>query len=67
MLAAASIAWTATPRLFAPQPLERVGIGLAISILASAVNLGVARVLMNAGKEYRSITLEADAHHLMRF
>jgi cation diffusion facilitator family transporter len=65
LLAAASIAWTATPRLFAPQPLERVGIGLAISVLASAVNLGVARVLMNAGKEYRSITLEADAHHLM--
>ena len=65
LLAAASIAWTAAPRLFAPQPLERVGIGLAISVLASAVNLGVARVLMNAGKEYRSITLEADAHHLM--
>jgi len=65
LLAAASIAWTAAPRLFAPQSLERVGIGLAISVLASAVNLGVARVLMNAGKEYRSITLEADAHHLM--
>ena len=65
LLAAASIAWTAVPRLFAPQSLERVGIGLAISVLASAVNLGVARVLMNAGKEYRSITLEADAHHLM--
>ena len=65
LVAAASIAWTAVPRLFAPQSLERVGIGLAISVLASAVNLGVARVLMNAGKEYRSITLEADAHHLM--
>lgn len=65
LLAAASIAWTAVPRLFTPQSLERVGIGLAISVVASAVNLGVARVLMNAGKEYRSITLEADAHHLM--
>ena len=65
LVAAASIAWTAVPRLFAPQSLERVGIGLGISVLASAVNFGVARVLMNAGKEYRSITLEADAHHLM--
>ena len=65
LLAAASIAWTAVPRLFAPQSLEHVGIGLGISVLASAVNFGVARVLMNAGKEYRSITLEADAHHLM--
>jgi cation diffusion facilitator family transporter len=65
LLAAASIAGTAVPRLFTPQPLERVGIGLGISVLALAVNFGVARILMNAGKEYRSITLEADAHHLM--
>ena len=65
LLAAASIAWTAVPRLFTPQPLEHIGIGLGISVLALAVNFGVARVLMKAGKEYRSITLEADAHHLM--
>jgi cation diffusion facilitator family transporter len=65
LLAAASIAWTAVPRLFAPQPLENVGIGLGISVLAAAINFAVARVLMHAGKEYRSITLEADAHHLM--
>jgi cation diffusion facilitator family transporter len=65
LLAAASIGWTAVPRLFAPQPLEHIGIGLGISVLASAINFAVARVLMNAGKEYRSITLEADAHHLM--
>jgi cation diffusion facilitator family transporter len=65
LLAATTIAWTAVPRLFAPQPLENVGIGLGISVLASAINFAVARVLMNAGKKYRSITIEADAHHLM--
>jgi cation diffusion facilitator family transporter len=65
LLAAASIAWTSVPRLFAPQPLANVGIGLGISVVASVINFAVARVLMNAGKEYRSITLEADAHHLM--
>jgi cation diffusion facilitator family transporter len=65
LLAAATVTWTAVPRLFAPQPLEQLGIGLTVSVLASAVNFGVARVLMNAGKEYRSITLEADAHHLV--
>jgi cation diffusion facilitator family transporter len=65
LLAAGSIVGTAVPRLFAPQGLEHVGIGLAISAVASAINFGVARVLLNAGKEYRSITLEADAHHLM--
>ena len=65
LLAAASIVWTAVPRLLVPLPLEHIGIGLAISVVASAINFGVARVLLNAGKEYRSITLEADAHHLI--
>src|SRR4030095_2822297 len=65
LLAAGGIAWTAVPRILAPQPLEHIGIGLTVSVLASAVNFWVARALMNAGKEYRSITLEADAHHLM--
>jgi cation diffusion facilitator family transporter len=65
LLAAGSIMWTALPRLASPRPLEQVGIGLAVSVAASAINFGVARSLLKAGKEYRSIILEADAHHLM--
>jgi cation diffusion facilitator family transporter len=65
LLAAASIVWTAIPRLISPLPLEQVGIGLAISLLAAALNYAVAKLLLDAGKKYRSITLEADAHHLM--
>jgi cation diffusion facilitator family transporter len=65
LIAAATIIWTALPPLFTPQPLEQLGIGLTVSVLASAVNFYVARILMSAGKEYRSITLEADANHLM--
>ena len=65
LLAAAGIVWTALPRLAAPQPLEQVGIGLAVSVLASVINFAVARRLLKAGKEYRSITLEADARHLL--
>ena len=42
-----------------------MGIGLAISVLASLINLGTARVLFAAGRQYRSPTREADAHHLM--
>jgi len=64
-VAAAAIVVTAAPRLWDPEPLEAVGIGLAISVAASAINLGVALVLFRAAKRYRSITLEADAHHLM--
>jgi cation diffusion facilitator family transporter len=65
LFAAASIVWTAIPRLISPQPLEQVGLGVGISTLASAVNFGVAQILMRAGREHHSITLEADAHHLM--
>ena len=65
VLAALSIAWAAMDRLLSPQPLEAVGVGLVVSIAASVINLLVARLLLQAGREYRSITLEADAHHLM--
>ncbi|HET9594961.1 MAG TPA: cation diffusion facilitator family transporter, partial [Anaeromyxobacteraceae bacterium] len=63
--AAAAIAVTAAPRLLAPRPLEQVGIGLAVSVAASLVNLGVSLVLFRAGRRHRSIALEADAHHLL--
>jgi cation diffusion facilitator family transporter len=65
LLAAASIVGTAIPRLLQPKPLEHIGIGLAVSVVASAINFWVARVLLDGGRKYRSITLEADARHLM--
>lgn len=65
LLAAASIVFTAIPRFLNPQPVEQLGLGLAVSVAAAAINLGVSRVLIQAGKRYRSITLEADARHLM--
>lgn len=65
IMAAISIAWAAVPRLLAPQPLEQVGWGLAVSLLASAVNLVVARILLRVGKQHHSIALEADGRHLM--
>jgi cation diffusion facilitator family transporter len=65
LLAAVGIIITAVPRLINPVPLEQIGLGLAISVAASLINLGVSLVLMRAGKRYNSITLEADARHLM--
>jgi cation diffusion facilitator family transporter len=50
LLAAASIAWVAIPRLFTPQPLQHVGIGVAVSVIASAVNFAVARILLRAAR-----------------
>ena len=64
-LAAATIAATAGRRLLDPQPIEEPGLGLAITGVAALINLGVARVLLAAGRRHESITLEADGHHLM--
>jgi cation diffusion facilitator family transporter len=65
LVAAASIAFAAADRLLHPQPIESVGVGLAVSVLASLINLATARTLMAVGREHNSITLEADAHHLL--
>jgi cation diffusion facilitator family transporter len=65
LLAAIAIGFSATERLLRPQPLSEVGAGLGISAAASLLNLFVARVLFAAGREHRSLTLEADARHLM--
>lgn len=65
LLAAVGISWTAIERLLHPQPLEQLGIGLVISVIASLINLGTAQILLVAGRTHRSITLEADAHHLL--
>jgi len=64
-VAAALIAWQAIGRLLAPQPLEAVGVGLVVSVVASLLNFATARTLMGVGRKFRSITLEADAQHLM--
>ncbi len=65
LIAAGSIAFTAIQRILHPQPLEQIGVGLLVSVVASLINLGVSRLLAQAGKRYGSITLEADARHLM--
>ncbi|NJD20796.1 MAG: cation transporter [Gemmatimonadetes bacterium] len=64
LLAAGSIAFAAVQRLLNPRPLEQLGLGLGVSVLASGVNLAVALVLLRAGRRHVSISLEANAHHL---
>jgi len=65
VIAAVSIGVAAVERLIHPQALQKIGAGLAISMGASAINLGVALVLFRAGKKERSIALSASAHHLL--
>ena len=63
--AAVGIVVAAVRRLIEPQPIQDPALGLLINALASVVNLTVARVLLRVGKRHESITLEADAQHLM--
>jgi cation diffusion facilitator family transporter len=63
--AAAGITSAAIDRLLHPQQLEQLGLGLLVSVAASTINFIVARKLMSEGRKRNSITLEADAHHLM--
>lgn len=65
VIAAITIAITAAQRLLNPQPLEQVGLGLVASLVASACNWAVARILWKAGKANNSVTLMADSQHLM--
>jgi cation diffusion facilitator family transporter len=65
LIAAVSIGVTAVQRLITPRPLEAISIGLAISVVASLVNLGVALLLLRAAHKHGSITLEANARHLL--
>ena len=65
LIAAIIIAEEAIQRLLAPRSIARLDLGLGISVLASLINLGVAQVLLRAGRRARSIALEADARHLL--
>src|SRR5947199_996312 len=64
LVAALVIAVEALPRLWHPQPLEQVGLGLAFSVSGAAINGVLAWFMLRAGKEQRSIALQADARHL---
>ncbi len=65
LLAAASIAWVAIDRLVAPRPLQQIQVGILISAGAALLNLGVGGLLLRAGRAEDSITLQANAHHLL--
>jgi cation diffusion facilitator family transporter len=65
LLAAVSIAGASIQRLISPRPLEQIGLGIAVSLAASLINLVVARILLAASKRDNSITLEANSQHLM--
>ncbi len=65
LVAAMLIIYTAIRRFMNPTPLTELGAGLTIALIASGVNFGVSRFMLRMAKRYDSISLEADAQHLM--
>ncbi|MEK7177500.1 MAG: cation diffusion facilitator family transporter [Patescibacteria group bacterium] len=64
-IAAVTITLSAINRIIHPKIIEQAFLGLGISIAASIINYIVSLKLLKVGKKHRSITLEADGHHLM--
>jgi len=65
VVAAVAIIASAVQRLVAPVPLEHLGPGILIAIVAGAMNLITSRIMMKVARQHDSITIEADAKHLM--
>jgi len=59
------IAVAAVRRFMQPHALEQLGTGVTLSALSTAINLGVALLMLRAGRRHRSVTLEASGHHLL--
>lgn len=65
LVAALTIIHTAVERFIHPAALQQLGIGLFISLLAAGANFITARIMLKAAALHDSITLEADAQHLL--
>jgi cation diffusion facilitator family transporter len=59
------INWAAAHRLADPQPVEALGLGVALAIVSSTLNGGLAWAMLRKAREHRSMALEADARHLI--
>lgn len=65
LVAAVSIIWSAAQRLIEPVPLARLGPGIVVAFLAGAMNFATARIMLKVARQHDSITIEADAKHLL--
>ncbi|GAB3267789.1 cation diffusion facilitator family transporter [Chitinimonas naiadis] len=65
MVAAFAIGYEAILRFLHPAPVGQLGWGMLLSIAASALNGGLALLMLRYARHHDSIVLEADAHHLL--
>ena len=65
LFAAVAIFWSAIQRLYTPQPIDDLALGLGVAFVAGAMNFATARLMLKVAKQHDSITIEADARHLL--
>jgi cation diffusion facilitator family transporter len=65
LIAAIGIIFSAVKRLLHPMSLANLDLGLILGLVAAAANFLVAQLLLRAARQYDSITIEADAKHLL--
>jgi len=65
LVAAVSIIITATQRFMHPVPVDNIGPGIVVGLLAAAMNFAAANMMLKVAKKHDSITIEADAKHLL--
>jgi len=63
--AALGIAWGSVQRLLAPQQVDSLGLGLALTVVSSALNGGLAWAMLRKARALNSMALQADARHLI--
>lgn len=65
LFAAGSIIYAGWSRLMHPADLENLGWGICVGVLAGAMNYATARLMLKVAAEHDSVTIEADAKHLL--
>ena len=64
LVAALAIIAAAGDGVMTPQPLEQLGVGLVLSLVATVLNGALAWAMLRKAREARSMALEGDARHL---
>ena len=65
LFAAGSIIYAGWHRFMHPAVLENLGVGLIVGLLAAAMNFTTARLMLKVAAKHDSVTIEADAKHLL--
>ena len=65
LFAAGSIIYAGFNRLMHPVLPENLGWGIAVGLLAAVMNFATARLMLKVAVEHDSVTIEADAKHLL--